>query len=228
MKSSKKIAFLFLFISLILILIGVDFNITGNFINNYFVGRFSILHFIGLFLFVSSLIVLVSKKLEAIVVPTGPSYEADRQRAEGGLRKYHEDNSRLVIISGEVNEKNGERKFIGSQPMKIYKQMRKQGVPRDHFIFESHSHNTQENVRYICEEMDKIKDKKDITNIIIVTDEHHAKRFKMLFNKSKKYGLAPKSLKIETYSRNIERTYNPFKATLAYIKDYFTFGKSLR
>lgn len=162
------------------------------------------------------------KSLDVIVVPTGPSYEVDKQRAKAGIKKYNEDKSRLVIISGEI-DKIG---FIGSQPMKIYKQMRQEGVPRDNFILESKSHNTRENVLYVY---DKIKDKREnIKKLIIVTDKPHAKRFVMLFNKAKKHKYIHENLKIDTYSEEIKNSYCLIKAQIAYLKDLITFDIYLK
>jgi len=108
-----------------------------------------------------------------------------------------------------------EGKFMGSQPMKIYKEMRKEGVPKENFIFESKSHDTKENVKYTCE---KLKEK-NINEVTIVTDKPHAKRFKMLFNKAKKEGYAPKSLEVKTYSEGLDPSYGPIRANLHYIMD---------
>ena len=201
----------FLIASLILLGIGIK-GITGNIINNYLQGKFLFMHLIGFALLLVAIVILTSgKSLEGVIVPTGSSYEADKERARGGIKKYEEDKSRLVIISGTVDG----GKFIGSQPMKIYKEMRKGGVPKENFIFESKSHNTRENVLYTCE---KLKEK-GIDEVIVVTDKPHAKRFEMLFNKAKKEGYAPKNLEVKTYSEGLKPSYGPIKAGLAYLKD---------
>ena len=223
----KLFAILLLILGIFLILFKFNFNFTGNSISNYFSG-FLWMHILGFVFLIGGLIFMVNKKLEAIVVPTGPSYEVDSQRANAGIKEYGEDQSRLVMISGEINEKEGKRNFIGSQPMKIYKQMRKAGIPKNHFIFESKSHNTKENVKYICEKLEKLKEKEDIKELIINTDKGQAKRFKMLFDIAKKEGFAPQNLEIKTYSKGIERAYGPIKASLAYLKDYLTFGRELK
>jgi len=98
--SNKKMGVLILVISVILLSSGIG-NITGNIVVEYFQGTFLFAHILGLVLFFVSILILAKKEgLEAVVVPTGPSYEADRQRAKGGVRKYQEDKSRLVVISG--------------------------------------------------------------------------------------------------------------------------------
>jgi len=109
MRLAKKLAFLSLFISLVLILIGVDFNITGNFINNYFIGRFSILHFIGLFLFVSSLIVLISKKsIDYLLIPDGSEKLREQRdyRVMEELIKRHGDVGEIYLMDGKDSEED--------------------------------------------------------------------------------------------------------------------------
>lgn len=221
----KVFGFPLLGLSLFFLIWRIKFDFTGNFINNYFSSGFMIIHILGILFLVGALGILVEGKgLEGVVVPTGPSYRADHQRALGGVKKYDENRSSLVIITGEMNNSKSERSFIGSQPMRIYKEMRKSGVPRDHFVFESLSHNTQENVLYILE---KLKEKK-INEITVITDKPHAKRFEMMFNKSKKQGIAPENLEVKTYSENINNSYGLVKASLAYLKDYLTFDKEIK
>jgi len=215
----------------VLSLVGLSFGVptmTGNVVNEYFIGKFFGFHLIGLIFFFVSLVIMGSQKsLDAIIVPTGPSYEADRERARAGIKEYDEDKSRLVIISGEIDLRNGQRNFIGSQPMKIYEQMRQEGVPKNHFIFESKSHNTQENVLYTCEKIKEEEKEKgeNIKELIIVTDKPQARRFRMLFDKAKKQKYIPKNLEIKTYSEGIKSSYGPIKAQIAYLKDLFTFDK---
>jgi len=161
------------------------------------------------------------KELEAIVIPTGPSYEIDQQRAEVGIRNYNEDPSRLVFISGAFN--NGE--FWGTQPLAIYKKLRKEKVSRENIFFESQSHNTQENVLFLSEKLKEIGIKEDgeINNIIIATDRTHGLRFQMMFNFLKDFGMLPYLFNSEISSHNLKPSYSPSKAALAYMKDLATF-----
>jgi len=211
MKKKGLGLFLF-FISIIFFALGFKVSITGNVVGGGILNSIPFFQIIGFVFLIGSFLILTSKKLEGIVVPTGPSHEVGSQRASKGFEKYLENPDNLIFISGEF----GQEKFMGSQPMKIYKQMRKAGVPRENFIFESKSRNTQENVLYLS---DKIKEK-GVNHITIVTDGPHAKRFKMLFDKAKNKGYAPKNLEVETFSEGIQNSYSPLKANLAYIKDY--------
>src|SRR4030042_5740629 len=143
-------AFLF-FISLIFFSFGEVVRISGNMIEFFGKGYvFNPFFSIGLILFFLSLVLLaLNESLETIVIPTGPSYEADRQRTEAGIRKYKEnENNSQMLISGKYNDGMC---FINSQPIKIYKILRKAGIPRDRIILENKSNSTQENVLYVCE-----------------------------------------------------------------------------
>ena len=181
---------LFLLIAIVGFLFSEQFSFTGNFIKE----EFSQIGFWGIFTifsFVMFLVVFVfSKKLEAILVPTG-SHQADRERAGKGVKYYHEHDDRepQVLISGSHDVKP----FLNSQPGHIYKYMRKGGVKRKDILFEPYSKNTAENVFYSCDIIRKEKIKK----VDVVSDPSHLWRFKFLFNKACDEGLIGKDVKIE-------------------------------
>ncbi len=150
------------------------------------------------------------ERLEAIVVLTGPTKEIEMQRAETGVREFYKDERSLILISGSTDG----RYFPGSQPGGIYKRMRKQGVPRESFIFEAKSKNTIGNVKGICE----IVKEKEISKLKISTDKSHGNRFKMIFNKAKNLGYVPRDLEIEISSEGISRSYSRFGSYIHYAK----------
>ena len=207
----------FLIFGMLAFLFGASTTLTGNFIgaNGFFDGNISFTIIGIVFLFVSFLI-LVSKEnvLEMIVVPTGPSGEIEKQRAEGGARLYHARPNSRVIISGYLNGITPGT-FRGSQSHQIYKTLRRNGVPRGDIDIEGKSHDTLENVRYVS----KILKDENIPHATVVTDRDHARRMSMLFRKAKEEGIAPKDLEIETYSKGIEKAYGPLKAEFSYLKD---------
>jgi len=166
--------------------------VTGNFLLEggnplNFLNLLTVISFV-LFLFVF----LSGRKLEAILVPTG-SHKSDRERARRGAKYYHEHEKERpsVLISGSVDEKYG-RRFPTSQPGHIYKYMRKEDVPRDAFLFEPESKNTEENVLYSA----KVIRKKGIKVVDVVSNPSHLWRFKSLFKKAKEEGLIDKGVKI--------------------------------
>lgn len=220
-----KIYSLFLFcISLFFFFFGGLIRISGKAIESSGGGYlFDPFFSLGFALSIISIILFVLEEgLETILVPTGPSHEADRQRAETGIKKYKEDEtSRQVMISGKYNDGMC---FLKSQPIQIYRTLRKAGIPREKIIMESESNSTQENVLYVCE---KIREK-GINSLLIATDKPHAKRFKMLFEKAKKRGYAPKELEIRTYSEGMDASYGKGRALASYLRDYFTFRRRLK
>jgi len=209
-RYKNGMGFVFLILGVVIFLIN-SFKITGGVIGysdaNFSFSSLTSLIFIGVAVF----LFVVKEDLEAIVVPTGPSYEAGRQRAKGGAEEYSRHPNDVVIISGEFD--NG--KFIGSQPGKIYRILRKSGVPRRDIILENNSGNTIENVLYTC---DEIKEK-GINEVTVVSDRSHAARLKMLFGRAKKEGYAPKNLKVHTYSEGIKPSYGFIKSTIAKINN---------
>ena len=215
-KNKNVKGFVFLILGAIVFLVN-SFRITGGVIGTNF--SFSFVSLIGLvFFMVGIFIFMTGEDLEAIVVPTGPSYEADRQRAKGGASEYHKHeklphHSDVVIISGEFDK----GRFFGSQPDKIYRVLRRNGVPKKDIILENESGTTIENVLYTCDEINKRK----IDEVTVVTDALHAERFKMLFKRAQKKGYASKDLEVHTYSEQIDPSYGWLKAKLAYLKDMF-------
>jgi uncharacterized SAM-binding protein YcdF (DUF218 family) len=227
MSLKKKLGILLLILSFFLLFSGINTGtsiITGNVFGDYFQTQHLWGHVMGLiFLIAGAGLIAQNKGLEAIMIPTGPTNYSVSQRAKEGARQYETDPSKLVVISGQFKEKGHEDKFIGSKSMEIYKEMRKAGVPKDHFIIEHDSYNTQQN---ILRTLDKLKDEK-IKGITVITDERHGKRFEMMFNKAKKKGIISKDLEINIDSNGIENSYGALKSGIAYVKDYLTFGREL-
>tara|TARA_Y100000310_G_scaffold160578_1_gene160342 strand:- start:144 stop:632 length:489 start_codon:yes stop_codon:yes gene_type:complete len=153
------------------------------------------------------------ENLEALVVPTGPTYELGIQRAVAGAREYHQRNSfEVVFISGSFE---GE-KFLGSQVDKIYRTLRREGIPKEDILLESSSTNTMENVLYACEEINNL----EIDKIGVVTDFYHADRFLMLFERAKNEGYVSTNLIVDSFSDGIENSYGLIKSKIAYFKDW--------
>jgi uncharacterized SAM-binding protein YcdF (DUF218 family) len=196
-----------------------SFSINGYVIGSLVDFRYEIL--LGLILLGGSLILLISRNsLEVIVVPTGPSLEADKQRALKGAERFHKRESRYVIISGQYND----GVYSGSQPEKIYHELVNAGVPKDKIIFENKSSDTMENVLYTCDTINDLAKEKELSGpykVIVCTDKPHAKRFRMLLKRAKKEGYAPGDLRIRTDSRGINPSYSSEKAKITYIKDKY-------
>ncbi len=153
------------------------------------------------------------ENLEALVVPTGPTYELGIQRAVAGAKEYlQKDSFGVVFISGSFE---GER-FLGSQVDKIYRTLRKEGVPKKDILLESSSTNTMENVLYVCEEINNL----GVERVNIFTDTLHASRFLMLFERAKNEGYVSNDLIVDSFSDGIENSYGSLKSKIAYFKDW--------
>ncbi len=216
-----ELGYLLLILGIGLIIFSMEPGITGGAIGVPETGIYNVPMFLaGLFLIPFSINFRSGDdSLEAIVVPTGPTEEIDKERAKGGAKSYldheHKDHHHdVVIVSGEFNK----GRFFGSQSNKIYRALRRSGVPREDIILESHSGNTIENVLYTCE----ILEDKGIHEVTVVTDKGHASRFKMLFERAKKEGYAPRDLVVHTFSEGLSSSYSSIKSMLAYAKDKFS------
>ena len=209
-KKNIKIKIGSLLVGIILFFTKSEFAVTGKFLRGF--NEINFFQMLGItIIFVSMILMLKKDSLEAVVVPTGPSLEIDQKRAKNGARKYLQNKDRFVIISGIYND----GKLHGSQSEKIYRTLREGGVPRERILFEHESEDTLENVLYTS----KLAMEKGIKNLIVSTDKPHAKRFKLLFDRAKKKGLAPKDLRVRYTTRGLEPSYNPAKAKVAYKKD---------
>ncbi|MBT3643010.1 YdcF family protein [archaeon] len=139
-------------------------------------------------------------KLEAIIVPTGPSKEIDMWRALAGVGNFEQKDQTpgidpYIIISGVYNSGT----YEGSQTEYIQNQLRFNGVSKDHIEHESRSRDTRENVIYTGE----ILHKKNTSLASITTDYWHALRMRMLFKRAIQKGFAPEDLQIELFSEGI-------------------------
>jgi uncharacterized SAM-binding protein YcdF (DUF218 family) len=153
------------------------------------------------------------KNLEALVVPTGPTYELGIQRAVAGAKEYlQKDSSGLVFISGSFEGK----RFLGSQVDKIYRALRRGGVPKKDILIESSSTNTMENVLYACDEINNL----GVEKVNVFTDSSHASRFLMLFERAKNEGYVSNNLIVDSFSDGIENSYGSLKSKIAYFKDW--------
>ena len=185
----RKIGILLFICSIIFLLIGIDFNLTGNFIREYFQSQFRLMHLIGIFLFINSIVILVSKKgLEAIVVPTGGIITENIERADEAGKNYDKDKNQYYVISGELEDKT----LKNSGRTDIYRELRKYGIKPSQMIVEGKSSDSLENVMYTLKRL-----KKDTKEISFVSYPLHLKKFKYIMSKAKEECLAPKNLKVK-------------------------------
>lgn len=83
--------------------------------------------------------------LGAIIVPTSPSYEKDRLRAETAVESGRLNGNGHYVISGKRNDGMALR---DSQPYNIYLALRSHGIRPAQMMWENQSTNSAENIRY--------------------------------------------------------------------------------
>jgi len=200
----RKIGILLFICSLIFLFAGIDFNLTGNIVREYFQSQFILMHLIGIFLFIGSIIMLTSKKsLDAIIIPTGAGtwdpvekmYSADEERTKTALKHKRDlKGDRYFVISGYKGK--GKKGIKEGQSYSIYKFLRKHGIKPSQMIVEGKSHDTLENVLYTLKKLKKKKEKNGIKkswDIAFVSYPGHLERFEDFEEKAVKKGLIRKN-----------------------------------
>jgi len=182
----RLIGILLLVCSVVLMFFGFDFNITGNFVKNYFEGNFIFIHILGfVFLFVSVILLTSRKTLDAIIIPTGGETKEDIERASrAGKEKIK---VKYFIISGG----RGANPLPESERANIYRELRRHGIKPSQIKIEGKSSDTLENVIY------SLKKFKDFKKIGIVSYPQHLNRFEYIINKAKEEGIINKDVEIE-------------------------------
>jgi len=185
---NKKIfGFLLLLISLAMLFYDMKSNFTGNFIGSYFQEN-NLIHIFGFsLLFVSLILFLYRKNLDAVIIPTGPSINDGFERAHK-TGEYYEKGSKIkyFVISGE-----GEKHSSEVQRDTIYRELRRHNIKSSKIKIEDKSHDTLENVIY------SLKKLKNAKRIGIVSYPQHLNRFEYIIKKAKEEGIIDKNIKIE-------------------------------
>jgi len=206
---------MFLFVGLAILFLH-NLSLTANVVNVNIHG-FGFADFIGiLFLSFALVFLVVGKGIESVVmVPTGPMF-ADRERTAVAVRDYQDrksNNPEYVLISGEVNNRDERgRATSRSQPIGIYKQLRKSGVPREEIMFEPDSADTLQNFIYTLGKMKK----KGLHDLRIATDKWQYKRFQYYLDRARTEGLVGGDFKMSLVESN------PVRPSLGYaIMSYY-------
>jgi len=214
----KKISILLFLIGVLLILISINPSITGAVIGKDIDISNYISFTLGLSLmFVSSLMYLRAKSLEAIVIPTGGD-ALNEKRMRVAMKKYESEmgDTPYVLVPGLIDKDKRGRVLRETQQYKIYKELRNQyGLKPSDMIIEGKSTDTLDNYLY---SLSKIK-KKGINQLQIATSPTQFWRFKMFNREAKREGLVPESFEVKPlYTR--ESPYEFVYGVLAYVKDY--------
>jgi len=188
----RKIGSFILIISIIILLISSITQITGNVISENFPNITNYLFIIGLtLLFLSYFILGHKKSLDAIIIPTGPSNEIGRERAERAVKENEEID--YFLISGNINKpSNVKNRLKGSQQQSIYKELRNHGIKPSEMRIEGKSKDTIENV---LNSFEKLK-KSGAKDIGISSNPSHLDRFEEIIDRAKKEGIIDKDFRI--------------------------------
>jgi|SRR3989344_527262 len=182
---NKKIGLIFLMISIILFIIP-SISITGNIIAEKFLNN-SYFFISGLiFLFISFLILASRQSLDAIIIPTGPSIEIGKERADIAAEAYKERQAKLLLISGKDSAKKDSQRYA------IYKELRRYGIKPGEIRIEHASRDTIENILF---SLKKIKER-GLRDIGIASNPSHLDRFEMIIERAKKEGIIDDNFKI--------------------------------
>lgn len=193
MDKNKLGMFLFL-VALILFILSNPFNLTGNVIGGGM--EMNYLFVIGIIFLIGSFVAFVSRqKLDAIVIPTGGSYETDMARTERAVKRYlpkeegEDKGAKNIIISGSL----GGKEVSKSQRADIYRRLREYGIKPIEMGIEGESKNSLEN---LLNTIKKVK-KKGAKRIGIVSNPSHLDRYQDILAAAKKEGLVDKDFKID-------------------------------
>jgi uncharacterized SAM-binding protein YcdF (DUF218 family) len=172
---------------------------------------------LGFIFLIGSFATSISRKnLDAIIIPTGPSFEECRERTIRAIKEYRGKDTKYFVISGE----KGKPKLRESQRYGIYKELRKHNIKPSQMIIEGKSSDTLENALYSLTKLKKME------NIGIVSYPKHLERFKYIIDKAKNEKLIPANITIEyipTKQTFIEWIYG----TLANIKEKYRLKKGI-
>jgi len=187
MNKNQLGIFLFV-IALIFFFISNPFNLTGNVIGGSI--EFDYLFIIGIVFLIASFVAFVSRQsLDAIVIPTGGSYETDMARADEAVKEYYTGKgAKKLIISGGL----GGKPVSKSQRADIYRRLREYRIKPSEMGIEGTSRNTLENLLNVLEKLKK-KGAKDVG---IASNPSHLDRFEDILEQAKKEGIASKDFKI--------------------------------
>ena len=170
----KKIGIFLLICSFILLIWGINSNLTGNVISEYFSNTLTIIHILGLiFLLFGAVLFLERKSLDAVIIPTGHLYERNIKRAKRGS----EEKAKYYIISGYLDKNKPVRE---SQTADIYNALIKYGINSSDIKIERRSKDSLENAIFSLNKL------KGLKTIGIVSYPEHLKRFEYIINKAKK------------------------------------------
>lgn len=165
----------------------------------------SYFYIFGIVLFTLSLLILISRQsLDAIIIPTGPSYEVGKERADRAGEEYKKRGSKILLISGREENSKG-----NTQRKVIYEELRKYGIKPSQIKIEQQSRDTLENVLFSIKKVRRFGG----NDIGIASNPSHLDRFMQIINEGKREGIIDRNLRVyrlETRERLGETVYGLF------------------
>lgn len=157
--------------------------------------------------------------LESVVIVATGKPKWEDERVMYALEDFFENPDEKILISGT----KGGKFLLSSQPGKIYRSLRKEGIPRNRFILETESKTTAENAYLICK---KLKDE-DIGHLKVVSQPTQLWRFRRFFNMSQEAGFLDKDVEMEYLPTVKNSLYEPIQdfvyGCLAWISNFLKY-----
>ena len=172
-----------------------SFNLTGGMIGANLKINYSFI--LGLiFLMLSFVSFTLHRKLDAILIPTGGSYETDIERTDRAAKEYLTGNegTKYLIISGTL----GGKKLSKSQRANIYRLLRQYRIKPKEIRIEGESKNSLENLLNSIKRAKKL----GVKSIGIASNPSHLDRYEDILKAAKKEGIADKNFKIYRLETN--------------------------
>ena len=115
MLKKNTFGFVFLILGISFVLFG-NFTITGGVVNSN--SQLSLAQIFGLVFIVGAFILFVTRHtLDAIIIPTGSSYEEDIERTKRAYKEHEKSEGIYFVISGTL----GDKELSKSQTATIYR-----------------------------------------------------------------------------------------------------------
>ena len=190
MRYKIELASFFLIASAVFLLIFFKPTMTGGVIGVN--SEISYFYLISIGFFLASVLIFATRQtLDAIMVPTGPSYKIDQERANKAVKEGKGKKDQIYLISGRI-DKDEKESAKDSQVYGIYKRLREYGIKPVNIKIEGRSKNTLENVLFSLEKLKKMGAK----DVGIASNPAHLDRFEYFIKKAKEKGIIGKDFRI--------------------------------
>jgi len=152
------------------------------------------------------------KKLDILIIPTGPSFEEDQERTERALQ----EKPKYFMISGIQNsmvEMHIVNTYSLSQIFQIYKNLKKKHIPPSKMLI-SKGHNSEGNIYESFSKINNLFKGNEKLNVGIVSYPSHLNRFNKIYKNMTSDGRIEKTHNF--YRVETDQTFNESVYEIAY------------